>query len=77
MMEKEAQYQYQNEGIKMFDNRNSFQSDSDSIEKVREIDEKIQKEFSNGTMADKDKITKLRFEQMLRGLYITQNPIGI
>lgn len=77
MMEKEGQYQYQNEGIKMFDNRNSFQSDSDSIEKVREIDEKIQKEFSNGTMADKDKITKLRFEQMLRGLYITQNPIGI
>ena len=61
----------------MVDNLNSFNNENDAVEKVREIDEKIQKEFSNGTMADKDKITKLRFEQMLRGLYITQNPIGI
>lgn len=61
----------------MVDNFNSFNNENDAVEKVREIDEKIQKEFSNGTMADKDKITKMRFEQMLRGLYITQNPIGI
>ena len=61
----------------MVDNLNSFNNEKDAVEKVREIDEKIQKEFSNGTMADKDKITKMRFEQMLRGLYITQNPIGI
>ncbi len=61
----------------MVDNLNSFNNENDAVEKVREIDEKIQKEFSNGTMADKDKITKMRFEQMLRGLYITQNPIGI
>lgn len=61
----------------MLDNLNSFNNENDAVEKVREIDEKIQKEFSNGTMADKDKITKMRFEQMLRGLYITQNPIGI
>ena len=61
----------------MVDNLNSFNNENNAVEKVREIDEKIQKEFSNGTMADKDKITKMRFEQMLRGLYITQNPIGI
>ena len=61
----------------MVDNLNSFNNENDAVEKVREIDEKIQKELSNGTMADKDKITKMRFEQMLRGLYITQNPIGI
>ena len=61
----------------MVDNLNSFNNENDAVEKVREIDEKIQKEFSNGTMADKEKITKMRFEQMLRGLYITQNPIGI
>ncbi len=61
----------------MVDNLNSFNNENDAVEKVREIDEKIQKEFSNGTMADKDKITKMRFEQMLRGLYITQNPMGI
>ena len=61
----------------MVDNLNSFNNENDAVEKVREIDEKIQKEFSNGTMADKDKITKMRFEQMLRGLYITQNTIGI
>ena len=61
----------------MVDNLNSFNNENDAVEKVREIDEKIQKEFSNGTVADKDKITKMRFEQMLRGLYITQNPIGI
>ena len=61
----------------MVDNLNSFNNENDAVEKVREIDEKIQKEFSNGTMADKDKITKMRFEQMLRGVYITQNPMGI
>ena len=61
----------------MVDNLNSFNNENDAVEKVREIDEKIQKEFSNGTMADKDKITKMRFEQMRRGLYITQNPMGI
>lgn len=77
MTVKDAPYQYLKGGSKMVDNLNSFNNENDAVEKVREIDEKIQKEFSNGTMADKDKITKMRFEQMLRGLYITQNPIGI
>ena len=50
---------------------------NDAIEGVKNIDKEIQKEFSKGSMANKEKITKMRFEQMLRGLYITQNPMNI
>ena len=47
------------------------------IQGVIDIDKKIIEEVNKGSMADKQKITKLRFEQMLRGLYITQNPMDI
>ena len=39
-----------------------------------EIDEKIQDEINKGNNRDKDKITRLRFEQLLRGMAITQDP---
>lgn len=59
---------------------NSFDfinAENNAIESVTNIDKEIQKEISRGSMADKKKITKMRFEQMLRGLYLTQNPMNI
>lgn len=46
----------------------------EAIERVREIDKMVIEEL-NKDKKDREKITRLRFEQMLRGLYITQNPI--
>jgi hypothetical protein len=43
---------------------------SEAVERVKEIDMKLQEENSK-EVADKKKITKLMFEQMLRGLYLT------
>lgn len=52
-----------------------IEEQSDAIKKIIEIDKDIDKEISNGDKADENKITKLRFEQMLRGLRIQQNPM--
>lgn len=43
------------------------------IEGIVEIDNQIQEEYSK-EKADQPKLTQLRFEQMLRGLYLFQNP---
>lgn len=59
----------------MIEDFNRFKSEENAIENVIEIDKQIKDEFSKGSNIDGKKITKLRFEQMLRGLYITQNPI--
>jgi hypothetical protein len=50
------------------------QEQSEMIKSVMEIDEKIQDEINKGNNRDKDKITRLRFEQLLRGMAITQDP---
>ena len=60
-----------------FNGFDSFKAKDEAIRSVINIDKEIQKEVSKGLMGDKKKITKMRFEQMLRGLYITQNPMNI
>lgn len=42
----------------------------EAVEHVKEINDKLIEENSK-EVADKKKITKLMFEQMLRGLYLT------
>ena len=43
------------------------------INGIIEIDNQIQEEVDKDVV-DKQKLTKLRFEQMLRGLYLFENP---
>ena len=43
------------------------------IEGIVDIDEKIQEECDKDNV-DGEKLTMLRYEQMLRGLYLWQNP---
>jgi hypothetical protein len=47
----------------------------EAIERVREIDGKISEAFEKSGRRNTEEITRLRFEQMLRGLMITQNPL--
>lgn len=47
---------------------------NEAVDKIIDIDKQVQKELKSGTMADDKKITKLRFEQMLKGLYLFQDP---
>ena len=46
------------------------------IKEISEIDAKVKEEV-NKPNADNDKIVKLRFQQLLRGMYLTQNPYAI
>ena len=46
-----------------------YKDQSDIVDSIIEIDKQI-KEESAKEKSDGDKITKLRFEQMLRGLYL-------
>lgn len=48
-------------------------SKKDIINGIIEIDNQIQEEVDKDVV-DKQKLTKLRFEQMLRGLYLFENP---
>ena len=48
-------------------------SKRDVINGIIEIDNQIQEEVDKDVV-DKQKLTKLRFEQMLRGLYLFENP---
>jgi hypothetical protein len=43
------------------------------LEGISEIDEKIQDMLVKDVI-DKSKLTRLRYEQMLRGLYLYENP---
>ena len=45
------------------------------INGIIDIDEKIQEE-SNKADVDNNKLTKLRYDQMLIGLYLWQNPFS-
>lgn len=46
-----------------------YKDQSDIVESIIEIDNQIKEENAK-EKRDGDKITKLRFEQMLRGLYL-------
>ena len=59
----------------MVNNFNTINIDENAVEKVIEIDKQIKDEFSKGSKVNEERVTKLMFEQMLRGLYLTQNPI--
>lgn len=48
-------------------------SKKDVINGIIEIDNQIQEEVDKDVV-DKQKLTKLRFEQMLRGLYLFESP---
>lgn len=47
-----------------------FYGNQEVIESVKKIDEELREEDSK-EVADKEKITRLMFEQMLRGLYLS------
>ncbi len=48
-----------------------YEANEETIKKVREIDEQIKEEDSK-EVADGGKLTRLMFEQLLRGIYINQ-----
>jgi hypothetical protein len=48
-----------------------YLANDEAVRKVKEIDDQI-KEENDKEVADGSKLTKLMFEQMLRGLYINQ-----
>ncbi len=48
-----------------------YEANEEAIRKVREIDEQLQEERSKNKL-DGGKMTRLMFEQLLRGLYINQ-----
>lgn len=49
----------------------NYEANAEAIDRVREINEKLKEEHSKETV-DGDRVTKLMFEQLLRGLYINQ-----
>ena len=55
--------------------RNGNYSAAQVIEGLAEIEEKIQEE-STKEVIDESRLTRLRYEQMLRGLYLWQSPYG-
>ncbi len=52
-----------------------YRTQSDVVNSIIEIDNKIREECEKDKK-DGDKITKLRFEQMLRGLYLNNTLYG-
>ena len=56
----------------MFQNNNS---QSDIINDIQKISEKITKEVSKDNI-NEDVVTKLMFEQMLKGLYLQNFPMN-
>ena len=48
-----------------------YEANKETIEKIKEIDEQLQTERKK-QKPDGGKMTRLMFEQMLRGLYINQ-----
>lgn len=59
----------------MANNFSTLNIDENVVEKVIEIDKQIKDEISKDSKVNEERVTKLMFEQMLRGLYLTQNPI--
>lgn len=49
--------------------------DKKTIEELKTIENNINEELSKDTV-DKEKLYKLRFQQLMKGIYLTQN-VGI
>lgn len=62
-MVREVLYQYQNTML------NYAVNNEEAVARIKDINEQIQEENVK-EVADNSKLTKLMFEQMLRGLYI-------
>ena len=57
-------------------NIQEMEADKDKvIENIKNIDAEVQEEIDKGDEYDKDKVFKLRYKQMIQGLYLNQ--IGI
>ena len=51
----------------------AYAYDERAIERIREVDEKIEETAQNATTREeRDKLTKLYFEKMIRGILLTQ-----
>jgi hypothetical protein len=58
-------------------NIQEVEDDQDEVIKnIKEIDNKIQEEFDKGEKMDEDKVMRLRFAQLMRGLYLNQTGIN-
>jgi hypothetical protein len=59
--------------MNVFDNSGTFSQEL-VIEGMKEMEEKI-KEENTKEVVDREKITRMMYEQMLRGIYLQGNPM--
>lgn len=59
--------------MNVFDNNGTF-SQEFVIEGMKEMEEKIKEENAK-EVVDREKITRMMYEQMLRGIYLQGNPM--
>lgn len=59
--------------MNVFDNNGTFSQEL-VIEGVKEMEEKIKEENAK-EVVDREKITRMMYEQMLRGIYLQGNPM--
>lgn len=58
-------------------NIHEVEDDQDEVIKnIKDIDNEIQEEFDKGEKIDEDKVMRLRFAQLMRGLYLNQTGIN-
>jgi hypothetical protein len=59
--------------MNVFDNSGTFSQEL-VIEGMKEMEEKIKEENAK-EVVDREKITRMMYEQMLRGIYLQGNPM--
>lgn len=59
--------------MNVFDNNGTFSQEL-VIEGMKEMEEKIKEENAK-EVVDREKITRMMYEQMLRGIYLQGNPM--
>lgn len=59
--------------MNIFDNNGTFSQEL-VIEGMKEMEEKIKEENAK-EVVDREKITRMMYEQMLRGIYLQGNPM--
>lgn len=52
---------------------NNFFNENEVLEKLHQYEEQVNEELSKDNI-DKEKIMKLRYEQLLKGMFMTQDP---
>jgi hypothetical protein len=52
-----------------------IKDESEVINKIKNISEDIDKELDKDEI-DKERLFKLRYQQFIQGLYLTQNPLN-